>query len=57
LLTALSRRDELGVARCNACGGVRLRDLLAKRRLACGTCESPDFNLAVEAAIECAAPC
>jgi ribosomal protein S27AE len=44
------------VARCNACGGVRLRDLLAKRRLACGTCESPDFNVAMEA-IECAAPC
>jgi hypothetical protein len=56
LLTALSRRDELGVARCNACGGVRLRDLLAKRRLACGTCESPDFNVAAEG-IECAAPC
>jgi hypothetical protein len=56
LLTALSRRDELGVARCDACGGVRLRDLLAKRRLACGTCDSPDFNAAAEA-VECTAPC
>src|SRR5471032_810808 len=36
LLTALSRREELGVVRCEACGGVRLRDLLARRRLACG---------------------
>jgi len=40
LLLALARRDELGVARCETCGGVRLSDLLAKRRLACGTCES-----------------
>jgi hypothetical protein len=56
LLMALSRRDELGVAHCNACGGVRLRDLLAKRRLGCGNCESGDFNAAAEA-IECAAPC
>jgi hypothetical protein len=56
LLMALSRRDELGVARCDACGGVRLRDLLAKRRLACGNCESPDFSVAAEA-VESAAPC
>jgi hypothetical protein len=40
LLLALSRRDELGVARCSVCGGVRLRDLLSKRRLACGNCEA-----------------
>ena len=40
LLLALSRHDELGVALCSACGGVRLRDLLAKRRLNCGNCES-----------------
>src|SRR3984893_14756375 len=52
LLLALARRDELGISRCSACGGVQLRDLLAKRRLACGTCESPDFNVAMEA-IEC----
>lgn len=40
LLLALSRHDELGVALCSVCGGVRLRDLLAKRRLACGNCAS-----------------
>jgi len=44
LLLALSRHDELGLARCESCGGVRLRDLLSKRRLACGTCESPWFK-------------
>jgi hypothetical protein len=40
LLLALSRRDELSVARCAVCGGVRLRDLLSKRRLTCGNCEA-----------------
>ena len=40
LLMALARHDELGVARCPDCGGVRLRDLLAKRRLNCGNCDS-----------------
>ena len=39
LLLALARRDELGIARCPVCGGVRLRDLLAKRRPACANCE------------------
>ena len=39
LLLALSRRDELSVMRCEVCGGVRLRDLLSKRRLTCGNCE------------------
>jgi len=43
LLMALARHDELGVARCDACGGMRLRDLLAKRRLGCGNCESSGF--------------
>ena len=38
LLLALSRRDELSVGRCAVCGGVRLRDLLSKRRLTCGNC-------------------
>lgn len=42
LLIALARRDELGVARCPACGGVRLRDLLAKRRSSCANCEPAD---------------
>jgi hypothetical protein len=38
LLLALARRDEVGIARCAVCGGVRLRDLLSKHRAACGTC-------------------
>jgi hypothetical protein len=38
LLLALARRDELGLARCHECGGVRLSDLLAKRRSACANC-------------------
>jgi hypothetical protein len=38
LLLALARRDEVGIARCGVCGGVRLRDLLARHKLACGTC-------------------
>jgi hypothetical protein len=46
LLLALARHDELGVARCPACGGVRLRDLLARRRLGCGNCDSPDLHRA-----------
>ena len=56
LLLALSRRDELGVARCVACGGVRLRDLLSKRRVGCGNCDSPYFEHAPDA-VGCAAPC
>jgi hypothetical protein len=38
LLLALARRDEVGIARCGVCGGVRLRDLLAKHRVTCGRC-------------------
>src|SRR5580693_7283532 len=38
LLLALARRDEVAVSRCEVCGGVRLRDLLAKHKSACGTC-------------------
>lgn len=41
LLLALARRDELGIARCGTCGGVRLRDLLAKHKISCGNCEPP----------------
>jgi hypothetical protein len=40
LLLALARRDEVGIARCTICGGVRVRDLLARRRLTCGNCDS-----------------
>jgi hypothetical protein len=48
LLLALARREELGVAPCSVCGGIRLRDLLSKRRLACGTCESSSFAATAE---------
>ncbi len=40
LLLALARHDEVGIGRCEACGGVRLRDLLAKRRYACANCDA-----------------
>jgi hypothetical protein len=38
LLLALGRRGEIGLACCAACGGLRLRDLLAKRGSSCLTC-------------------
>jgi hypothetical protein len=38
LLLALARHDEVAIARCGVCGGVRLRDLLAKHKVACATC-------------------
>lgn len=38
LLLALARRDEVGMSRCEGCGAVRLRDLLARHRLVCDTC-------------------
>jgi hypothetical protein len=38
LLLALAQREEVGIARCAICGGVRVRDLLARRRLTCGNC-------------------
>jgi Flagellar transcriptional activator (FlhC) len=38
LLLALARRYEVGIARCDACGGVQLRDLLSNRRAACANC-------------------
>lgn len=44
LLLALARGDELGIARCNACGGVHLRDLLARRRTACVNCDAPGLG-------------
>ncbi len=48
LLLALSRRDELGVALCDSCGGVRLCDLLSKRRPVCSNCQSANFDSAGE---------
>jgi hypothetical protein len=44
LLLALTRRDELGIVACEDCGGVRLRDLLSKRRPSCGNCATPPLN-------------
>ncbi len=38
LLLALARHDEVDVARCAKCGGVRVYDLLAKHKFACGNC-------------------
>jgi hypothetical protein len=38
LLLALARHDEVGVARCEDCGGLRLRDLLARHKQTCGNC-------------------
>jgi hypothetical protein len=54
LLMALARRDEIGAARCAGCGGVRLKDLLAKRRSACANCEPPGAPVPAPAE---AAPC
>ncbi|MGC1524282.1 MAG: hypothetical protein WA803_22275 [Steroidobacteraceae bacterium] len=39
LLLALTRHDEVDISRCAACGGVRLRDLLARRRSSCTNCD------------------
>jgi hypothetical protein len=38
LLLALARSDEVSVARCEDCGGLRLRDVLARHKNACGNC-------------------
>jgi Flagellar transcriptional activator (FlhC) len=38
LLLALARRDEVGIARCDECGDLRLLDLLARHKQACGNC-------------------
>jgi hypothetical protein len=57
LLLALARRDELGISRCGTCGGMRLRDLLAKRKLSCGNCRPAPPEAAIRPVIEHAAPC
>jgi Flagellar transcriptional activator (FlhC) len=56
LLLALARHDELGISRCGVCGGMRLRDLLAKRRLACGTCGPGAEAVPLSAALPAPAP-
>ena len=55
LLLALSRRDELDVACCPVCCGLRLRDLLSKRRIRCSNCESSVFTAAT--AVGWPSPC
>lgn len=63
LLLALTRRDELGMARCTVCGGLHLHDLLSRRRLGCANGELPGLEPAAPgAAVEpvangYAAPC
>ncbi|HEV7611111.1 MAG TPA: hypothetical protein VGO37_04495 [Steroidobacteraceae bacterium] len=64
LLLALARRDEVGISRCEVCGGVGLRDLLARHKFACGTCSPRAAPAAAaapaappEPAIRYAAPC
>ena len=40
LLLALARHDEVGIARCDRCGGVRVRDLLARHKRDCSNCDA-----------------
>jgi hypothetical protein len=44
LLLALARRDEVSVTRCEDCGGLRLCDLLARRKQVCGNCHPEPFG-------------
>jgi hypothetical protein len=47
LLLALARRDEVGMIRCSSCGGLRLRDLLARHKHTCHNCSpAPGTQLA-----------
>src|SRR5277367_6821680 len=55
LLLALGRRDEIGLGRCAECGGLRLRDLLAKRGSGCLTCASTGIDNLIPAHC-CAGP-
>ena len=41
LMLALGRCDEVSIACCEICGGVRLRDLLARRKSTCANCDVP----------------
>ena len=49
LLLAIARHDEVGIARCAVCGGVRVRDLLARHALACGNCDGAIDSAALSA--------
>jgi hypothetical protein len=55
LLLALGKHDELGVARCELCGGVTLSDLLARRRIGCPNCAPPALTSAARRIAPCAA--
>jgi hypothetical protein len=55
LLLALSKREELSVARCDLCGGMRLCDLLSRRRLNCSNCGAPGPTMPL--AVRKPAPC
>jgi len=44
LLLALARRDEVSVTRCEDCGGLRLCDLLARRKQVCSNCHPEPFG-------------
>jgi hypothetical protein len=46
LLLALARRDEVGMARCTSCGGLRVRDLLARHKATCGNCQHTSASIA-----------
>jgi hypothetical protein len=56
LLLALARGDELGMAPCANCGGVRLKDLLSRHRTDCASCTAPELATALMAE-GCSAPC
>jgi hypothetical protein len=43
LLIAIARCEQIGLSRCQACGGVRVHDLLARHRLACVNCSAEGF--------------
>lgn len=56
LLLALARRDELTLRRCSECDGLRLVDLLAKRRSACASCAAAVAPRGASTPVECTAP-
>jgi len=56
LLLALARRDELALTRCSECGGLRLIDLLAKRRSACASCAAAVAPRGATTPLDCTAP-
>jgi hypothetical protein len=46
LPVALARRDEVSVTRCEDCGGLRLCDLLRRRKQVCGNCHPATISCA-----------